>query len=145
VAARSAWMPVSIFIASMVVKGLEIPISVTGIHFDTIEPHHPVFRYAESLYDAASRAGVSLFPNMFTPFIDEPADHLLPEPRQRWLTLDTKAAVSSAEALEFLGRLALIFGVPTDKLSFEKYAQKTVLSRAELAGLIHSFARLSLG
>jgi hypothetical protein len=122
------------------VKAFDLPLSITGIHFDTIEPDDPVFRYAETLYDTASRSGVALFPNMFKPLIDAPADHLLPEARQRWLTVLTRAAVTGEEAVAFLACLGQIVGPAKDGGRVRAYDDKAPLTRAGLAGLLHAFA-----
>jgi hypothetical protein len=121
------------------VKALDLPVSVTGIHFDTIDPHHPAFRYAETLYDTASRQGVALFDNMFSPRIDAPADHLLREPRQRWLRLHPEAAVLGGEAAAFLVRLAPLVGRAGRGEGLADLAGAGPLTRAALARLLHEF------
>lgn len=117
-----------------------LPISVTGIHFDTVDPSDPAFRSVETLYDTASRAGVALFPNMRHPSIDAPADHLLPEPRQRWLTLALEEPVSGGEAIGFLQKLRRAIGSDETVEPPDGLPEKTALTRAELAELLHIFA-----
>lgn len=58
------------------VIAFDLPVSVTGYHFEGLDPGQPSFRYAETLYDVASRAGVVLFPGMRKPSIDAPAGGL---------------------------------------------------------------------
>jgi hypothetical protein len=40
---------------------LQLPISVTGAHFEGIDRRHHSFRYIEALYDLGTRAGIDLF------------------------------------------------------------------------------------
>lgn len=123
------------------VKAFQLPISVTGIHFDGIDPDHPSFRYAETLYDTASRAGIELFRNMRHPVIDAPADHLLPESRQRWVAVQPDAPVRKADAAAFLRRLAEAVGgalSPTEETGLNAGG---VLSRGDLASLAAARAR----
>ena len=115
------------------VRAFDIPISVTGLHFDGLEPDHPAFRYAETLYDTASRADVVLFPNMRHPAIDEPADHLRPEPRSRWLDLPVDQPIRATDASAFLHRLAAALGrSPTVSAT----AGAGMLSRGAMATLL---------
>ncbi|MGH6623136.1 MAG: FAD-dependent oxidoreductase, partial [Burkholderiaceae bacterium] len=44
-----------------VVIALRLPISVSGAHFDRIDPRHPCFPWLESLYDLGTRADVDFF------------------------------------------------------------------------------------
>ncbi len=88
------------------VRCLRLPISVTGFHFEGLNPGNPALRYAETLYDLGSRAGVSIFPNMIDPVIDGPADYLRGEPRTRWLALDLHSPVDRRDTAGFLARTA---------------------------------------
>ena len=119
------------------VRAFDIPISVTGLHFDGLEPDHPAFRYAETLYDTASRAGVMLFYNMRHPAIDEPADHLRPEPRSRWLDLPVDQPVLAADASAFLHRLAAALGRPP---TVSPTPGAGMLSRGAMATLLREAA-----
>ena len=92
------------------VRAFGLPISVTGMHFEGIGPDHQAFRFAETLYDTASRAGVALFANMRHPVIDAPADYMRPEPRSRWLDLPVEQPVRVAEASSFVAVLARAAG-----------------------------------
>jgi hypothetical protein len=123
------------------VRAFELPISVTGFHFEGIDPGHPAFRYAETLYDVASRAGVALFPNMRNPVIDEPADHLRPELRSRWLNLETDVAVTGQQAVAFLTRLNEAIGRPSRSPVNSDLAQSRPLTRGELASMLMKFAQ----
>lgn len=114
------------------VLAFDLPVSVTGIHFEGIEPGDRLFRYAETLYDAASRAGVALFANMHQPSIDAPADHLRPEVRTRWAVLEPDAVLRLDEATAFLECLALAL----DRSPIRVSAERRLVSRGELAELL---------
>ena len=117
------------------VLAFDLPVSVTGFHFEGIDPGHRAFRYAETLYDVASRAGVSLFPNMRHPLVDVPADYLRPEPRCRWLVLQVDAAVPADVATAFLQRLAEALGGPWEPIG-RPASDRELLTRGELASLM---------
>lgn len=119
----------------------DLPISVTGLHFEGLEPGDAAFRYAETLYDIASQAGVGLFPNMRYPAVDAPADYLKPEARSRWLTLEVDSTIMHADLAPFLKRLAKALNRSTD--SMESMAHHRILTRGELASLVVSAAGLS--
>ena len=121
------------------VRAFDLPISVTGLHFEGLNPDHAAFRYAETLYDAASRAGVPLFPNMRHPVIDEPADHLRPEPRSRWIDLAMDQPVEAPEAPAFLGRLLDALALPAAPLAVP--AGVKMLTRGTMATLLRRAAR----
>ena len=42
--------------ARMVVKGLDIPISITAAHFQDVPRGHPAFKYIETLYDVSTQS-----------------------------------------------------------------------------------------
>ncbi|CAO3428333.1 hypothetical protein [Azospirillum endophyticum] len=126
----------------------DIPISVTGFHFEGINPGHRSFRYVESLYDLASRAGVVLFPNMRHPVIDVPADHLRPELRTRWLELQVDAPVSAVQGEAFLDLLLQSLGHSSGHPSDSRPgspgsapAPAPMLTRGALASLLVGAAR----
>lgn len=127
------------------VKAFGIPISVTGIHFDSVDPSDPAFRYVETLYDTASRVGVALFPNMQNPSIDAPADHLLPEPRQRWLTLALEDPISADTATGFLQDLRAAVGLEGAVAPPDWLLEKSALTRAELVELLQVYAAVRVG
>lgn len=113
----------------------DVPISVTGFHFEGINPGHPSFRYAESLYDLASRAGAALFANMRHPVIDAPADHLRPELRARWLDLPVDAPVTVADGEAFLKALLQALGRQSAVPESGRPRADT-LTRGSLAGML---------
>ena len=47
--------------ARMVIKGLQLPISITAAHFDDVPRGHPAFKYIESLYDYSTQSTESFF------------------------------------------------------------------------------------
>lgn len=81
---------------------LDIPISVTGMHFERIDPGHAAFRFAESLYDLGSRAGIDTFAGMSNPRIDTAAEFHRAEERTRFLELDPDKAMTCQEIAERL-------------------------------------------
>ena len=117
------------------VLAFDLPVSVTGFHFEGIDPGNRAFRYAETLYDVASRAGVSLFPNMRHPLIDAPADYLRPEPRCRWLLLQVNVAVPADAATAFLERLSEALGRPSKPIG-RPSSDRGSLTRGELSSLL---------
>jgi len=121
------------------VRAFDLPISVTGLHFDGLDPDHQAFRYAETLYDTASRAGVLLFPNMRHPRIDTPADHLRPEPRCRWLELPVDQPFATVEASAFLTRLLEAIG-PSAHWDGSVAAGAGILTRGAMATLLRRMA-----
>lgn len=48
-------------LARVVVEVLDLPISVTGAHFENVGARHRSFKYLESLYDLGTRSDVDLF------------------------------------------------------------------------------------
>lgn len=124
------------------VLAFDLPISVTGYHFEGVEPSDAAFCYAETLYDLASRAGVTLFPDMRHPPIDAPADYLRPEVRTRWLTLEPDSTVPYAQAAEFLHGVAEAVGRSTATRGLHG-AERATVSRGELASLaMHAAGRM---
>lgn len=47
--------------ARMVVKGLQIPISITAAHFDDVPRGHPAFKFIETLYDYSTQSTEPFF------------------------------------------------------------------------------------
>jgi hypothetical protein len=127
-------------LAAAVVLGFDIPISVTGIHFEGVDIGHGSFRYLETLYDAASRAGVLLFENMRFPHEDAPADHLRPELRTRWLKVAVDDVVHREEALSFVSKIAAACGLSSADLE-EPMTQAAPITRGELASIIMAFQK----
>lgn len=94
---------------------LKLPISVTGAHFEGVDPGHPDFRYVETLYDLGSRADIETFPHMRNPRIDALADANRQELRTRWMEIDLSRAVSGREMSDFLHAIAGALGAPLDR------------------------------
>ncbi len=115
-----------------------ISVSVTGLHFEGLDPGHRAFRHAETLYDVASRAGVVLFANMRHPVIDAPADHLRPEPRTRWVEFLAGRPVHPYAAHGFVGRLVQALGLPPRPS--EAAPDGAALSRGALAHMLRQAA-----
>ncbi|MEM7371922.1 MAG: FAD-dependent oxidoreductase [Bacteroidota bacterium] len=47
--------------ARMVVKGLDIPLSITAAHFEDVPRGHPAFKYIETLYDYSTQSSEPFF------------------------------------------------------------------------------------
>ena len=73
------------------------------------------------------------------PVIDEPADHLRPEPRLRWIDLAMAQPVEAAEAPAFLGRLLDALGLPEAPLAVPANAK--MLTRGAMATLLRRAAQ----
>ena len=121
------------------VLAFDIPISVTGMHFDGLDPDNPGFRHAETLYDLGSRSGVELFPNMRHPVLDAPADYLRPEPRTRWLDLPVDGPVPAKAAIPFLSRLMDALGRPAPALG-QASGDMRAISRGGMATMLRQLA-----
>ena len=80
-----------------------------------------------------------LFPNMRHPVIDEPADHLRPEPRSRWIDLAMDQPVEAVEASAFLGRLLDALELPAAPVALPAGAK--MLTRGAMATLLRRTAR----
>lgn len=118
----------------LVVRGLDIPISVSGCHFEGLEPAHRAFRYFESLYDLGSLAGVDVFDGMTFTGTDDSADHHRPEPRTRWLTVGYDDPMTETAAVAMLRTIDTCAGTrrpldpsPTDRVLTRGQACSLVL------------------
>ncbi|MBX2817534.1 MAG: FAD-dependent oxidoreductase [Saprospiraceae bacterium] len=47
--------------ARLVIKGLQLPISITAAHFEDVPRGHPAFKYMESLYDYSTQSSAPFF------------------------------------------------------------------------------------
>lgn len=89
--------------AQAVVTTLQLPISVTGAHFERVDPHEPAFRYFESLYDLGTRAAVDLFDVRKGTREDPIQDFLRLDRRPKRIPLLPGSTPSRAQAAKFLG------------------------------------------
>lgn len=125
----------------MVVKCLELDISVSGAHFEGVDPTDPGFRFIESIYDLGSRCGVPVFDGMFMPAPDEAADHNRAELRSRWLAVDLDGTPSRSEAVALLTRVMTALGARTDGgANRSPDLHDSVLTRAGACALIKEFS-----
>lgn len=122
----------------LVVRGIDISLSVTGAHFEGLQAGDPCFRFAETLYDLGSRAGVAVFDGMLGRQDDQSADHHRAEARTRWLAFGTHEAVSTGEADRLLRKVFQALGRPMAvALSPSDEAGRALLSRGAACGLVH--------
>ncbi len=126
-------------LAPALVSCLGIAISVTGTHFEGIDPSNPLFRYVETLYDLGSRAGVDIFPNMRDPHFDHHAEFHRAEVRTRWLRLDAEKALKRAEVIERLEAVANALTIKVAKVDDSPAANEFV-SRAQMCAWLLALA-----
>jgi hypothetical protein len=117
-----------------VVVCLGLPISVTGMHFESIGRHDPIFKYVESLYDLSSRAGVDLFGIARLLDEDPMKAFLRLYPGHKLLPFNARAAVNEGEGLAFLNGVltALSRGAP----ALPAVVSAQLLTRAALCALL---------
>lgn len=89
-----------------IVKCLDIPISVTSLHFEGISPRDPAFRYAETLYDLGTRAGVDIFGLASLADEDPMQEFLRLFPKSKLLRFESRRTVRTGEAALFLENVA---------------------------------------
>lgn len=122
------------FIA-MTIRALEVPTSVTGAHFEGLEPGAPFFRELESLYDLGSRAGVEIFPGMLHYREDQGTDHTRAEVRTRWLMWRTDETVMLSKANAFLRNVLAALNRDHEIAPYDPSIADVALTRADAAGL----------
>lgn len=120
-------------VAEAAVRALDLPISVTGAHFEGLEPHEEAFRFVETLYDLGSRAGMEVFPRTTRPVADPQREHWRPEPRARWLELRADDPAGDA-ALPLLRAVAAAAGCRPPA------APEGPLTRAALCAVVKGMA-----
>jgi hypothetical protein len=110
--------------ARMVVKGFQIPLSITAAHFSDVPRGHPAFKFIETLYDYSTQAQ--------EPFFDyevskksEGTVTVLAHPDQK---------VSGAEAAKIVSGLL-------QKLTTPGKDSETDLTRGEAAQLIFQYLK----
>ncbi len=125
-------------LVELAVKALDLPISVTGAHFEGLQPGDAAFRFAETLYDQGSRSGVAVFEGMLSRRSDPSADHHRAETRTRWLLFRSDEAVCVGEAERLLLAVLRALGL-TRSVSFPHVAAigQGLLSRSAACALVH--------
>jgi hypothetical protein len=118
------------------VVALDLPISVTGLHFEGLEPADRAFRFAETLYDLGSRADEELFPGTRQPQLDPQTEHYRPELRTRWLRLDPAAPVGGDAAAALARATLRALGRKGSPM-----APPEPFTRGALAALLHRTAQ----
>jgi len=102
-----------------VVKCLELPISVTGMHFEHIPRSHPTFRYAEALYDLGCRVGVDVFPLDAVRREDPMRDFIRADRSAKRISFRPEDLVSRRHAVGILSRILRAFG--RDDAAFREF------------------------
>jgi hypothetical protein len=95
-----------------IVIGLELPISVTGAHFEGISRHHECYRYVESIYDLGTRAGHDLFGTDALRDEDPMKEFLRLYPGFKLLPFNPREPVRVLDALRFLTKMATAISMP---------------------------------
>lgn len=93
-----------------IVLCLDLPISVSGAHFENVGQRDPMFRYLESLYDFGTRAGVDLFHSKNLKGEDPLRALLRFTLGPRLLPFTANAPVSCGQAAAFLADVAAAIG-----------------------------------
>lgn len=93
-----------------VVTCLRIPVSVTGLHFEGLTARDACFRYAETLYDLGSRAGVDLFGLCRLVNEDAMKEFLRLYPQHKLLPCKPGRPISRPDAQELLQGVAHCLG-----------------------------------
>jgi hypothetical protein len=85
-----------------VVRVLQVPASVTGLHFDGMTPRDPWFRAAETLYDLGTRTGVDLFGIRRLADEDPMQEFLRLFPKNKLLPFHPQRPVTAGEGVAFI-------------------------------------------
>ncbi|ETR79132.1 hypothetical protein X566_14280 [Afipia sp. P52-10] len=91
---------------------LELPISVTGAHFEHIPPTHRAFRYAEALYDLGTRRGVDVFPLSDVRIEDPMRDFIRHDRSPKRIAARPENPIREADAIGILSRVLQSMGRP---------------------------------
>lgn len=123
----------------LIVRGLAIPLSVSGAHFEGVDSSDYCFRYVETLYDLGSREAVAIFAGMGVLREDESADHHRPELKTRWLSFDPQQHFRYEAAHDFLLKVAKALGCHRIHLPL-RHESHLLVSRGEACRLVRDLA-----
>ena len=123
-------------LAEAAVRCMDLPISVTGAHFETIQPDHSAFRYVESLYDLGTRAGVEVFDMRSVWVEDSMRDFIRVNRAPKRIALSADAPIGENQAQMVLDRIvAAITGAAAD---YADVLPENWLTRGRMCGLLRT-------
>lgn len=120
------------------VRCLNLPISVTGMHFENVGPRHPSFRYLESIYDLGSRADIDIFQAKSLNNEDPMRAILRLYPQNRLIPIALEDCPSRAKAAVWFARVAEALGRDTGLV---RRGHDGLLNRADLAAVLRNISR----
>lgn len=106
------------------VTTLGIPVSVTGVHFESITPRDACFRAVETLFDLGSRSGVDLFGLGALADEDPMKEFLRLFPRAKLLPFRPQRKVLAKEAIALLLGIVKCIRPMTPSPHLEEYLDK---------------------
>jgi hypothetical protein len=126
--------------ARATVTCLDLPISVTGEHFEGVRRDHEAFRYLEALYDLGTRSGVDLFSAQRRSEKDPMQEFLRLHPQLRLIPLRAGQTVAEGEAAGFLQRVVQCLDGRGETGRGADAARDQPLTRAAMSTLLAEMA-----
>lgn len=123
---------------------LELPISVTGVHFEHVPRRHPAFRWFEAVYDLGTAAGVDIFGASRLVIEDPMLDFIRYTAAPKLIPLRPDATLDESEATDLLAKVLLALGATEGRLA----SSERRLSRGRLCHLVgetHALFKRSRG
>lgn len=125
-----------------VVTVLDLPISVTGEHFEGIGRRHPDFRYVEAIYDLGTRSGVDIFGFRSLGHEDPLLAILRLYPAVRLIPFQPDRKVARSAAIDFFSALKdALFDSGQAEPNATMSAGEGLLTRAELSAVLFAFGQ----
>lgn len=130
------------FVTAVVIC-LRIPVSVTGMHFEGLTARDACFRYAETLYDLGTRAGVDVFGLARLADEDPMKEFLRLHPKHKLLAARADQPLKPEQGMELLLKVAVCLGVDGARVSgataaFARDPASIHLTRAQACAALHA-------
>ncbi|TAK17370.1 MAG: FAD-dependent oxidoreductase [Rhizorhabdus sp.] len=119
-----------------IVLCLELPISVSGAHFEGIDARDELFRYVESLYDFGCLANVDLFASKELADEDPMRAVLRYTPLPRLIPFSPNASLKESEAFRFLVKVAGAVGKRPQGELIDSVSNQRLLTRGRACSLL---------